>query len=1850
MRRWPERDTNEHFIYFNYIIEKSGYNFSAYSALFMTTILRHAIIAIGLLLLCACHNQNALQVSDTNFDDEIEQQQNLTFSFNKEVVPDSLVNIWDSISYIEFTPAVKGKFKWNSSNELAFSPDQGFAPCTEYTAKLTKLVTKHSKKKYAVSADELHFHTAALRVTSTHISWVKGKDAANVMVQLDMGFNYDVNLAEAAAKLQLTSEGTAVNVGAVNAGNGKVLSLQFSPLNDKDQETPLNVEILKGIPVSGTQKLSEKDTVIETIVPSRYNLSVTDITAQHTGTEGLITISTSQPLTVADLKQMIAINPAVPFDVTLNESGFTITGAGFTPSQAYDLTISKNLEGIFGGKMKADHESQVTFGKLKPTITFANSKGMYLSGNGFRNIALNIVNIPAVEVIVTKVYENNLEHFFRSDREWDYHWDEEDREGTSFQFWNTEFVGDTIFSRSYETAKLPRLNAASVLKLDFQDKIKDYNGVYVIQVKSKEHNWLQDSKIISISDVGLIVKEEADNMYVFANSIHNATALSDVKINFVSTNNQKLYTATTDKDGVAIFKDISKTAPGFKVGMVTAKTNSEFSFVLLNKTRIGTSRFDVGGRTVNATGLNAMIYPERNLYRPGETMSISAVVRDEQWQPIKEVPVKIKLLMPNGREFSSVRKILNEQGSCEATFTPPTTAMTGIYTVQVYTGNDILLNSYSISVEEFMPDRLKAAVMLNKESYMPGEEVRAVIQADNLFGTPAAGRNYQCEMNLEKTAFRAKKYEEYDFAMHDEFSYNADHRDGKTDEKGGATETFAIAKELASQGVLRGSVMTTVFDETGRPVHRFTQFNVYTQPVFIGIKRGEEYVSSRQPIRVPVVALNKDGVPQNTEATVLFVRKEWHTAIQQDGNSYRYVSKSDDRVVSTQTVQIAAGGSLCTVMPAQSGDYEIRVFLKGATNYVSRHFYAYGWGDTEYSSFEVDNEGNVEIKVDKETYNMGESMNVLFTTPFDGRMLVTVERNKVLKHYYLDVKNKSASLSVMTDEMYLPNVYITATLFRPMSGVDMPLTVAHGFQSVAVENKNNHLPVKITVNEKARSKTKQTIQVKTAPGAYVTIAAVDEGILQIKDFKTPDPYNYFYAKMALGVSTYDIYPWLLPEIRTTLSSTGGDGYGTNSRVNPMFVNRVKNVSFWSGIRQADGGGNVRFDIDVPQFSGDIRVMAVAYKDKAFGNADAHMKVADPVIISTALPRFLSPKDEVVMPISLSNTTAREATATVTVKVSGPLSITGEQTATITIPANRENRAVFNIVAQPAIGAGKVTVTVKAMGETFVNETDISIRPTASLQKITSSGVASADEDKSLNIHAYFIRSTIKDKIVIGRSPIVQFSKNLSELVHYPYGCVEQTTSAVFPQLYYADLVKSMEGSAAKTINVAYNIQQAINKLQSMQVSNGALTYWPDGGYESWWGSVYACHFLIEARKAGYEVNEGTIKRLLEYMKFKLYKKEVETYYYNKDMHKDIAPREVPYSLYVLALAGQSQPPMMNYYKAHKELLSIDGKYLLSAAYALSGQPLQAKDVLPASFSGETANKMLGGSFASYARDLAISLTVLVDTDPTNKQIPIMARQLSQHLKEQTYLNTQENVFSFLALGKIARQANSGTATATLSVDGKTIASTKGENITADLTAYLDKMVKIKVNGNGNYYYFLEQSGVSADGKITEEDKYLKVRRAYFTRDGREITNNTFKQNDLIVVRISIEAQYATTIENVAITDMLPAGFEIENMRLGQMPPVKWIREIADAESKKNRSEDDGDESETVKYKQPFDYVDIRDDRMNMFTSVGQVRKNFYYMVRAVSPGVFQLGPVQADAMYDGTYHSYNGSGVVRVTQ
>jgi uncharacterized protein YfaS (alpha-2-macroglobulin family) len=1790
------------------------------------------VLTAALFFASACKNKNRLELVARNFDKEVEQQQNLIFTFNKELVPDSLLQRWDSTAIIEFSPAVRGAFKWTSSSELMFSPAEGFQPGTDYTARLTKALLQRAPKKISLGTERYMFRTAPLRISDARVGYARGS-GGSVVSQLDLEFNYPVKIREAAARIKASTNGITVPLTLINGGTGKTLSLQFPPLNTSENAQPLQVEVAKGVPMAAGKVESSADTVLTRDVPSRFTLNVTGLSSQHNGSDASIQVAFSQPVHDEGLKNFVTIEPAVPFQVAASNSGITITSDSMSPEQTYQVTIDHQLEGALGGRMKEDYSEQVAFGRLAPEIKFRNSKGMYLSSRGFKNVAMNVVAVNALTLTVVKVYENNLAQLMRKGSSYDYEYDYDSEDGGSFDYYNTENLGDTVYSGDFQCNKLPGQNAMRVLNLDFVDKLRERNGIYVITVADKDHYWVQSSKIISLSDIALIVKQERDAMYVFANSIRDAAPLSGTEINFISTNNQQMWHGNTDKDGMLRFDDVARHAPGYRTGLITAKRGDEYSFIWLDGSRVETSRFDVGGREQNASGLNAMIYAERDLYRPGEVAHVSTVVRTESWENPGEIPIKLRLVMPNGKEFGTMRKILNEEGSTETEFAIPFTAITGMYTLEVYSGNDVLLNSYTVSIEDFMPDRIKASLRVDKPVYQLGDSIHAFVQADNLFGTPAMNRNTDIEMNLSQASFNSRAFGDYDFSIRSDVSLESGFQQTTTDERGAAGATFGALPQSAAAGLINGRVSATVFDETGRPVHRYASFKMFTQPEFIGVRRPEDYVSTGYRMRFPVVVTDTGGRALSRRPVHVAVYKtEWNTVIEQSGDHYRYVSQEQTKVLEQSDIYVDGANTVYSYIPRLSGSYEVRFSFPNSPAYVAQRFYAWGYNDGSFNSFEVNNEGNVEIKPDKEDYRQGESINLLFTTPFEGRMLVTVERDKVLKYYFVQTNNKSASLKIPASDALVPNAYISATLFRPMDGAELPLTVAHGYRNITVENPGDKMPVSIKMVPASRSKTKQQINLKTAPGAYVTIAAVDEGILQVRNFKTPDAYAYFFQKVALAVGSFDVYPLLLPEINTTRMSTGGDGAGDDGslRVNPLFVNRVRNVSFWSGILRADGSGNVSYTMDIPQFSGDIRVMALTYKGRRFGSAEGHMKVADPVVISAALPRVLSPRDEVLMPVTLSNTTAKDAAASVTLSVTGPLGVIGTSTQQVSLPANREGRAVFNIAAANSIGAARVLVTVAAMGERFTNETEIAVRPPASLQKRSGSGVAPAGKITAIQVPSNFIASSASGTFSFGKSPLLPFSKNLRDLIHYPYGCVEQTTSTAFPQLYYTDLVRSLpgNGNAAADPNPAYNVQQAIAKLQSMQLSSGGLSYWPGvGGEESYWGSVFAAHFLVEAKKAGYEVNSNTLSHLMQYLKAKLQKRETEVLYYNQNLSREIAAKSSIYSLYVLALAGEPQQATMNYYKGNLKHLAIDSRYLLGATYSLAGQPQAAKQVTPAAFQGEIASTAFGGSFYSYIRDMGVALNALIDTDPSDPQVTALTRELSRMMQARPYLNTQEQVWGLLALGKQARISNRTNATATLRANGRQVVSSNGTATKLSLKTLLNIPLQLSVQGSGQMYYFWEVQGLTADGSYKEEDAFLKVRRSYFDRNGKAVTTNTFRQNDLIVVKLSLQSQWNGVVENVVVTDMLPAGFEIENTRLNDLPDLKWVTNQATP-----------------------DYIDYRDDRINMFASAGGQQKDFYYMVRAVSPGTYQLGPVQADAMYNGAFHSYNGAGVIKVLE
>ncbi|WP_353722927.1 MG2 domain-containing protein [Dyadobacter sp. 676] len=1798
----------------------------------------------------SCSSFNEIRVAGTNFTEEVGQSQNLVFTFNKDLVSTADLNNWDSTQYVTFEPAVRGKFKWTAPNELVFSPVAGFGAATAYKAQLTDLITEKAdkEKKYKLAQDPIAFHTPYLQLVETESWWTLSQETGRQEARLRLHFNYRVNAQNVVEKLKVLSGSQAVEYKVLPSQDESAVTLALTKTGAADNnETPVNIAIDKGVKVLNTSYTSQEALSKIVSIPSPLHLKVVDIKTGFENNAGYARIVATQELDKESIANSFTINPEAAAETEITENGFIIRGS-FNETETYVLLLKQSLKGILGQNLEEETSRDLFFGKMPAAISFANKKGLYLSSKSSRNIGVNIVNVPKVQVRISKLYANNILHYIHNNRWNDYAYVGDDWQPTgNFNYSDDREsqLSDVIVNKIVETENLSKNKGVSALNIALPEDNKR-QGVYLVAVNSEEEAYLGATKLISISDIGLIAKQGKDELWVFANSIKTNEPIKDLELTLVSSNNQTVHTIKTDGDGIAHVDELSEKAPGFKIAMITASSEDDFNYLLLEDSQVLTSRFDVEGLRDNASGYQVFIYGQRDIYRPGETMHFNTVLRAQDWKTAGKVPLKLRLLTPNGREFRTWRKTTNEQGAVESEIPLDAGVLTGTYILEVYNANEVLLGSQAVSVEEFMPDRIKVDLSGAAKDYVSGQKVSLTATAVNLFGPPASNRTYEMDFQLQRKGFSAKGFPEYIFDIPAEATFERDSRHGTTNEQGVANEQFTLLPGLQDIGVLEGKIYVTVFDENGRPVNRLQRFDVYTQPVFYGIRLPDSYVGTNAPVPVDIVGVNKNGALQNNAvASIEVVRLEYQTVVEKKYDRLQYTSRKHEKLVYSNKLTLPAGKGTFRYVPTVSGEYEVRVRRPGAAHYTLANFYAYGYGYTQYSSFEVSNEGRVLMETDKDRYKTGESAKVLFKTPFDGRLLVTVERNNVLEQYMLMTEKKAAELTFKIKEEHLPNVFVTATLIRPLDASDMPLTVAHGFQPVLVEDPDRKLPVTITAVEKSRSKTKQQIRIKTEPNAEVTLAVVDEGILQIKNSKTPDIHGHFYQKRALEVSSHDLYAQLFPELTISgTSSSGGDGYDLERRINPLSNGRTELVSFWSGQLKTNGSGEATFDVNIPQFSGDLRIMAVAYKDKAFGSATKNMKVADPIVISAGLPRFLSPGDELVLPVNISNTEAKATAAMVSVQLAGPLAAgAAPLTQNITVPAGKESRAVFTVKAATAIGIGKVTVKVNAFKETFINQTEITVRPASPLLKTSTSGLIAGEKQGTIDLKSSFIPATSSAQVVLSRSPLVQGGgKALSTLLGYPYGCLEQTVSKAFPQIYFADLTKAMAApvytvkSGESDFNPMTNVQQAIRKVESQQLFNGGMSMWPGATQEDWWATAYALHFLEEARRAGFEVNAKTLSRAVEYLTAQsgtTANREVVIASTNHGLayegrptgtqtRKTMARREAIYSLYVLALNGHPNRASMNYYKQNPHLLTQDSKYLLAGAFQLAGDSRSFNALLPKKYIAEHASQYSDNSYSSPLRNISLVLNTLIESDPSNVQIPVLGRQLSQAVQSASYLNTQEAAFAVLALGKLAKKTSNSTVTASVSVNGKALAQFTGKELKLSKGIANQKLL-VKAQGKGDLYWFAQTDGMSATGSFVEEDQGISIRRQFLTRNGAPV--QAFHQNDLVVVKLTLSSTNGLPVENVVVTDLLPSGFEIENPRITEPRDMPWIAKAAVPE-----------------------YYDIRDDRIHFFTTADAQEKSFYYQVRVVSKGTFTVGPAAADAMYRGEYRSYSGGGMLTV--
>ncbi|MEW6511430.1 MAG: MG2 domain-containing protein [Bacteroidota bacterium] len=1806
-------------------------------------ILNLNLILILTLPSCSTHDTQALRVTSDLPSGVLAREAVITVAFSRGVVPSDSLNLWTNTPFIEFTPSLPGKFVWQDTTRLLFSADGPLPGDARFTGKLnTRLLTQMSGAASFSGSDEFSFGTERFTMKGAEFFYDRIGEKRQVGIRANLEFNYQVDPQDVASYIRVMIDDAPQQVARiVTAEKSRIIAIEIGAVTQAEKAQAIAVRFEEGLisPETSTRLWMERPFVYT--LPPLAEMSIYGHEFGLDGTSSWVKVKTSQEVDAAAVKAAVTIDPVRPFTVTTDGQGFTLRG-NFEPGTAFRLLIKKGMESVLGGKTRSDYEADIVVGNIAPTFRFASSSGLYMLMGGKRMVEVMTVNMPMLLVRVSQVFQNNLVFFLDNGRFYDYsYYDEEEGEGggpvhAKYRY----YLGNFGRQLSVDTLRIAGGQNQEVRStIDLNPFMHTgYKGFYLVEIADPTQQWRSTSKLISISDIGLIAKQSADEVMVFATSLVTNSPMSGVRISLVSTTNQIIVTATTGGDGEARFSGYRETAKGFTLKLITAEAEEDFNFINLADYRVETSRFDVGGKRQPQGVYDAFLYGDRNIYRPGEKIVIAGIVRNLTERIPAGMPVKVKVISPRGNVVAEMQLSLNDEGSFDTGYQTEASASTGEYRIELYTGTGAFLTSYKVSVEDFVPDRLRVTMTASQDTARPGDNIRYDILALNFFGPPAAGRNWEFEGSFDVIPFRSERFPEFRFSddAAKPYSANPEVFTGRTDEQGKATVQFGMPKNLTSSGLLRGKGRVAVFDESGRPVYQIAQTIVHPKEYFVGVlNRGAYYVSPNTPQKMQVVAVTPRDAPiAGFSARVEIIRSEWHSVLRQhqQTGTLRFVSERREIVERTDKITLGEKPYEYTYLATRSGDYTVRVSKEGDSGYNQFSFYSYSWGTSDLTSFEVDPEARVEVVFDKPLYAPGDKARVLFQTPFSGTMLVTVERNKVYSYRYLDVVNNGATMTVPVEEGFLPNVYISAVLFRRIKDNDIPLMAGHGFAPLMVERKSDRLDVSIESPQKIRPRRSQSVNIRTGgeKNVYVTLAAVDEGICQLKNYKTPNPYAYFYARKMLETETFDFFKHLIPEPRSGApkSAVGGGEAELAQRTNPLGVQRFKPLAIWSGILKTNGSGETSVTLTIPEFNGELRLMALAFKGDRFGSAQHAMKVADPVVITQALPRFLAPGDSVVMPVTAFNTTDKEASLEFELSTEGPLQA-GLKSASLDVGPNQERYTDMALQARQQIGKGVVKVGARALGERLESTTELPVRPTAPFGADVVSGFIDGGNTVSHDVPEAYLLHGRKAYVTLSPYPVANFAKELKHLLGYPHGCLEQTVSKAFPQIYLRDIAAILAPAALNTGSPLYYVNEAIAKITSMQLYDGAFAFWPGAAASNRWSTVYATHFLVEARRAGFAVPEATLKSALNAVAVIARSKATEDYWFvqgNRTAVRRIADKSSVYGLYVLALAGSPEKSVMDFYRSEMGLLTSDTRYLLAGAFAQTGERSTFHQVLPPEFPTEDPVRTSGGSFDSPVRANALMLNILLDTDLNNPHIPRLMEYLSSTYRSNRWYSTQDDAFTLLAFGKAARMASAVSVTGVVRVGGKEYAY-KGGNQRLEVDPF-GKTVSIAVGGSGRVYYSLVTEGIRTDGGVTLGDRNLQVRREFFDRSGTAVNPAAVRQNDLIVVRITLSAN-VDQLENIAITDLLPGGFELENPRITDATNYAFIKNPSFPE-----------------------YMDIRDDRINLYTSVrgGKRTMQFYYAVRAVTRGNFAYPPIVAEAMYNADYSSASGGGRLRVAR
>jgi hypothetical protein len=1526
------------------------------------------------------------------------------------------------------------------------------------------------------------------------------------------------------------------------------------------------------------------------------------------------------------IKDFVAVEPAVTYTVDAVDdwSGRGVVLRGdFKPGEIYEVAFKEGLPAANGSSLPKTVSRTVQFPLPAPAVRIE-APGRYLSPRGTLSIPVQAANLKEYVARLRPVFANNLVQLALRESVYGYYG------GLTDDLTGAQRVATNALPPSKDNQ--PVRGAVDLRALAGGEP----RGVYWLQVDAPDISG--DNRLVVVTDLGLASRVFPGGVLVWVNSLRTAEPAAGAAIAVYARNNQVLARGTTDERGLVQLE--LPTGEEMEPFLITAELAGDLSYVDLTRTRVEQGEGLYGRPYLEAGQLEAAVFSERGVYRPGETVFMQALVRDGQMRAPEPFPALLRVRRPDGRIFQDIPVELDAYGSAKAEVQLPDYLPTGRYELELaMPGTFTVLGWTSVALEDFVPPQIRVAVEPPPERGSAGDVFAFGVRSSHLFGRAASGLKVSGAATFKAVPFAPSNWPGWTFGDDDK-AFESEYRNlgVKTLDADGFAEFEAESRAAwRPPAALQMVQQATVTEASGRAVTAYGMSRLDAYPFYVGLKPAwEGSVRAGETQRVAVVEVAPDGAPAGEAKSLVLTlsRVTWNSVLRRNSRG-RYEWKSERQVVAIREDTLAAGGEAREWAFAVdgAGDYMLAAVDPASGASTRIQFFA-GSSEQEWSAWSREKPGRVELTWDRERYLPGQIARLQVRAPFAGLALFTVETDRVRETRVLTLEKNTAEIEVVVNSAWAPNAYCTLTMIR--SAQAEAVWSAHraiGAIALPVACPSHVLQVELDAPAVARpqSQLSGVVTVSDADGlpvqGAVTVMAVDEAICMLTAFETPDPAKTFLAQRTLGVDAYDLYAELMPVTEEQVegaAAPGGDGEdGLRKRLNPIKANRFKPVALWQAPLTLDTNGQAKLQIDLPEFSGELRLMAVAYNATQTGSTSMPVKVKRDLIVQPALPRFLAIGDSCEASATLFNESAAPMAVKVRVTCGGPLRAEiAEQT--VDIAAGSSARVALPLTAGPGPGKAVCTLEAEAGTESFRETIELAVRPAAGSRVSAVSRILAAGESATIEVPADWIPESIYSSGALSGMPSLQLGRALDYVVHYPYGCLEQTVSGAFPLLYAGEWAGQLLPSSRAIGEVEAWVPAAIARILSMQQESGGFALWPfERGIEAD-ASLYAVHFLVEAKAAGFDVPAENLDEALNWVRGRLDRPLPLEATENELI---LEMQERAYQCHVLALAGRPDAGWNARLREQSARLNFAARSHAAAALLLAGEPRQALPLMESMALPVSRARVPGRLLDSGVRDAALLLSAWLAVDPQNAAVAQLAQYLRECQQDGHWGNTQDNAMALLAFGKLARQLPEKELPfgGTLTLPGGEVRAFSGTNeVSWALEPGQNGAVTVKNDGPGKLYFWARHEGVASTPEPERSDNII-IRREFLDAAGDPLDPAELAQGELIVVKLVVNT-HGRRLDQLVIEDLLPAGWEIENPNLVVSQQFAWL---------KQKNERDR-------------HREARDDRMLIFTGAIQGEEYFHYAVRATTPGTYVLPPVVVSGMYEPEIRGVGAGGQVSV--